>query len=802
MTRRTIFPYRLILCALVGVAALLGCMGGGGGGGGTGTGSVVSSEDQALMTAQIQTFLAAITRGNSQVLNQVFSQRLQTLAGTGEGVETFTVWDFGTDIHQLGDDATFTFFVEPTQIRYLADNQASVPTWTQFANGAKIRLEFLFIRENGVWLIDSLQVEVLDSGSIGLGGFMTSVDLVPLEKGNIWRYVTITASPSSTGFPEGTAEFRMLRIDREPSSIDGVSLFRLRTTINRAVPTFAPTAFGVPTAGLMFGRRPGGGDAFDDAFFPKASASSAMELWDILDAKRAGEIRLANFLGLFAYGADGSFNGDRPWRMTGLVVKGDSQTSQTVTFEDGSQTRTAELRARFMGNTTFVLPSRAVTPLRLDVSARLSDSGEIGYFSLFFEPGLGIAAVVHYREDTRQPERQEYFVEGRVGGAAIGIPGTTANFAVLTVANLACGSSLVCDQPFAHSFVASGGAAPYQWSLIGAPAWLLIDASKGTVSGTPPQPGICSFTLCVRDSANLSAACPVVWEVGGAIDVVPPRVAWSLPADGASGVLLNEPIRIQFTEPMATASLSPPMIQVFDQLQAIVPGTIVVNGSSAVLVPASPWQERTIYTVKTSSAAADLAGNPMGSPYQFSFTTTFTLDIDTTPPVAALFATPANPTNLTTTDITVGGTDVTAYRYALDGGTFSAETPVSTHIALSALTDGAHTIGVIGRDTLGNWQSTPTTFAWTIDTAAPAAVLSTTPANPTNLTTADITVAGTDVTAYKYSVDGGAYSAETPVSTHIALSALTDGAHTLGVIGRDALGNWQSTPTTFAWTID
>ncbi|NLI79630.1 MAG: hypothetical protein GX442_24700, partial [Candidatus Riflebacteria bacterium] len=192
----------------------------------------------------------------------------------------------------------------------------------------------------------------------------------------------------------------------------------------------------------------------------------------------------------------------------------------------------------------------------------------------------------------------------------------------------------------------------------------------------------------------------------------------------------------------------------------------------------------------------DALGNWQSTP------TTFAWTIDTTAPGAVLSTTPPNPTNLTTTDITVGGTDVTAYKYSLDGGAYSAETPVTTHIALSALTDGAHTLDVIGRDALGNWQSTPTTFAWTIDTAAPAVVLSTTPANPTNLTTADITVAGTDVTAYKYSVDGGAYSAETPVSTHITLTTLTDGAHTLDVIGRDALGNWQSTPTTFAWTVD
>ncbi|MRR39481.1 hypothetical protein EG829_33505, partial [bacterium] len=55
---------------------------------------------------------------------------------------------------------------------------------------------------------------------------------------------------------------------------------------------------------------------------------------------------------------------------------------------------------------------------------------------------------------------------------------------------------------------------------------------------------------------------------------------------------------------------------------------------------------------------------------------------------------------------------------------------------------------------------------------------------------------------YKYSFDGGAQSAETPISTKIAKTGLTAGTHTVSVYGKNVSGTWQSTPTTVTWTID
>ena len=60
---------------------------------------------------------------------------------------------------------------------------------------------------------------------------------------------------------------------------------------------------------------------------------------------------------------------------------------------------------------------------------------------------------------------------------------------------------------------------------------------------------------------------------------------------------------------------------------------------------------------------------------------------------------------------------------------------------------------------------------------------------------------------YKYSVDGGAQSAEIPIGTPLVLSGLSTGLHTLRVWGRNDSANsgnlnWQAAPTVATWTVD
>ncbi len=83
------------------------------------------------------------------------------------------------------------------------------------------------------------------------------------------------------------------------------------------------------------------------------------------------------------------------------------------------------------------------------------------------------------------------------------------------------------------------------------------------------------------------------------------------------------------------------------------------------------------------------------------------------------------------------------------------------------------------------------------------ATLSGIPSSPTAATTASLTVGGANVDLYKYRLDGGAWSAERPVSTPIALSGLSAAPHTVAVLGRSASGGYlaESNATLAAWTV-
>ncbi len=186
--------------------------------------------------------------------------------------------------------------------------------------------------------------------------------------------------------------------------------------------------------------------------------------------------------------------------------------------------------------------------------------------------------------------------------------------------------------------------------------------------------------------------------------------------------------------------------------------------------------------------------------------TSYSWTIDVTPPTAddiILSNLPANPTNLTTASITVGGS-IAAYQYQLDGGAWGSETLTSEKITLSGLGSTSHTIKVIGKDTAGNWtdRSAAKSYTWVIETVDnPVAEIKGTPNSLTSVTGVDLTIIGTGLTKYIYSIDSGAWSAEIDIATHIILTGLSDGLHTIRVRGMN--GSYtQTTATEFSWTID
>lgn len=109
----------------------------------------------------------------------------------------------------------------------------------------------------------------------------------------------------------------------------------------------------------------------------------------------------------------------------------------------------------------------------------------------------------------------------------------------------------------------------------------------------------------------------------------------------------------------------------------------------------------------------DLVGNIQTSGYG---TCSFTVDL--TPPTATLSGTPDDPSSENSLNVTVGGSEVTHYRYKVGIGMdcssatgYSTESPVAVAISDSMASVGTYTLCVVGRDLSGHYQAYPGTQA-------------------------------------------------------------------------------------------
>ncbi|MDO8621942.1 MAG: S8 family serine peptidase, partial [bacterium] len=342
--------------------------------------------------------------------------------------------------------------------------------------------------------------------------------------------------------------------------------------------------------------------------------------------------------------------------------------------------------------------------------------------------------------------------------------------------------------------------------------------------------------LSVEDRAKLAEGKGKRVNAKNALDVFAPRVGRSAEdvVEAQERPLGNHDQKINFSVKDGIAGL-PITLQQFEY--SIDNGgtwQAPTNGDASLAVSASngpgDWRDNGYVTVMTEFpeiatstiildvAHADLTGltsvdqndvmirfraNDGAVDSPFAISAAFSVDLKA--PVATLSGTPDALTTATNASITVGGDeDMVSYRHALDGGALSPVTPIAEPIAISGLTDGVHTLRVIGIDDNGNVQAEAdaTTFTWTVDTTAGTALLTSKPDVRTNQTSATFVIGGEDVVTYTYQLDGGEAQGPFSVDETIALTDLVEGPHTITVTGIDALDNAQEEPTTYNWVID
>ena len=169
-----------------------------------------------------------------------------------------------------------------------------------------------------------------------------------------------------------------------------------------------------------------------------------------------------------------------------------------------------------------------------------------------------------------------------------------------------------------------------------------------------------------------------------------------------------------------------------------------------------------------------------------------------TVPAPTLTAKPANPTTATSASFSFTGSQSgVTYQCALDGATFAACTSPKSYPG--PLTEAPHTFAVRARKSDGSLSSA-TTYTWRIDrTNPPPPTLTSSPANPTNETTASFSFTDAEPgVAFFCQLDGNAYKACTSPKVYPGQSAVT---HTFRVKAVDGAGN-TGDPTSFTWRID
>ncbi|MBN1179064.1 MAG: Ig-like domain-containing protein, partial [Anaerolineae bacterium] len=250
-----------------------------------------------------------------------------------------------------------------------------------------------------------------------------------------------------------------------------------------------------------------------------------------------------------------------------------------------------------------------------------------------------------------------------------------------------------------------GGRAPVSVSL----SFEVVEAPlNGELSGTAPDlvytpaenaSGLDRFTFKVTDGSSESRPAEVQIVVDPEGDLVAPQVRSTYPILGATNVAISDSpvmsddvgpilaptLLVQFSEAISATTLADPDVQGVGADGAPLSLSVLYDGVAqrAVIYLREPLQLATWYTFTVAAGVQDMAGNPLGAEYVWSFRTA---DVS----IAGLAAVNDGPTtlgNLTTLTATVtAGTNVT-YTWALgDGNTASGAVVTYVYPAVGGYT--------------------------------------------------------------------------------------------------------------------
>ncbi|MGA3050203.1 MAG: Ig-like domain-containing protein [Terracidiphilus sp.] len=115
----------------------------------------------------------------------------------------------------------------------------------------------------------------------------------------------------------------------------------------------------------------------------------------------------------------------------------------------------------------------------------------------------------------------------------------------------------------------------------------------------------------------------------------PPTVISTIPANGATSVIINTPISATFSEAMTQTSISGTTFTVTGPGGTAVAGAVTYSGVTATFTPTSVLAFGSTYTATITTGVTDVAGTPLAANYGWTFTTI-------TPPPTVIATVPLN----------------------------------------------------------------------------------------------------------------------------------------------------------------
>jgi hypothetical protein len=263
-----------------------------------------------------------------------------------------------------------------------------------------------------------------------------------------------------------------------------------------------------------------------------------------------------------------------------------------------------------------------------------------------------------------------------------------------------------------------------------------------------PQQQVFKYTVAANCTAGIisdqsaeSAAATVT-----TLDVTPPRVTLTSPANAQAGVSSFATIDATFSEAIDPTTINTTTFLVkVTSTGAVVPGTVTYTAATRIaeFKSTSPLPNPTSITATVTTGVKDLAGNKMAADFTWAFTTkddTGPTVISTSPANGATNVPPASPITVTFSEA-MDATTITASTITLKtsaglnvNGTvsYNAQTHIATFLPnapLAQTTGFTLTVAATVKDVAGNQMGTPFSMSFTTGDTVPPTVVAVTPPN-------------------------------------------------------------------------